>query len=127
MSIENHLRNIAFRWSNWLLYSPVLMLAIAAVLAYLAIQYTGNHLTVNTDTAELIAPEAPFQQNRRKFEQQFGQEIHTLLLVVDSSSPELTKAAAQRLARELRADTEHFTRVYRPDENAFFQRLQLLF
>ena len=35
MSIENHLRNLAFRWSNWLLYSPVLMLTIAAVLAYL--------------------------------------------------------------------------------------------
>lgn len=127
MSIENHLRNLAFRWSNWLLYSPVLMLTIAAVLAYFAIQYTGNHLTVNTDTAELIAPDAPFQQNRRKFEQQFGQEIHTLLLVVDSSSPELTKAAAQRLARELRADTEHFTRVYRPDENAFFHQNGLLY
>ena len=127
MSIENHLRNIAFRWSNWLLYSPFLLLITAAVLAYFAIQYTGNHLTVNTDTAELIAPDAPFQQNRKKFEQQFGQEIHTLLLVVDSSSPELTKAAAQRLARELRADTEHFTRVYRPDENAFFHQNGLLY
>ncbi|PPD33032.1 MAG: hopanoid biosynthesis-associated RND transporter HpnN [Methylomonas sp.] len=127
MSIENHLRNLAFRWSNWLLYSPLLLLTIAAVLAYFAIQYTGNHLTVNTDTAELIAPDAPFQQNRKKFEQQFGQEIHTLLLVVDSSSPELTKAAAQRLARELRADTEHFTRVYRPDENAFFHQNGLLY
>ena len=127
MSMENRLRNIAFRWSNWLLYSPGLLLAIATLMAYLAIQYTGTHLSVNTDTAELIAPDAPFQQNRRKFEQQFGQEVHTLLLVIESSSPELTKAAAQRLGRELRADKEHFTKIYRPDENAFFHRNGLLY
>ncbi|MGZ4959835.1 MAG: MMPL family transporter [Methylomonas sp.] len=127
MSLENRISNLAFRWANCLLYSPILLLLAALVLAYLAVQYTGNHLTVNTDTAELIAPDAPFQQNRRKFEQQFGQEVHTLLLVVESSSPELTKAAAQRLGRELRADTEHFTKVYRPDENAFFHRNGLLY
>jgi len=127
MSIELHLRNLAYRWSNWLLYSPALVLAAAAVLAYLAVQYTGTHLSVNTDTAELIAPESQFQQNRRKFEQQFGQEVHTLLLVLESSSPELTKAAAQRLGRELRADSEHFSKVYRPDENVFFQRNGLLY
>ncbi len=127
MSMETHVRNLAYRWSNWLLYSPVLLLTIAAILAYLAVDFTGTHLSVNTDTAELIAPDAPFQQNRRKFEQQFGQEIHTLLLVVESSSPELTKAAAQRLGRELRADTDHFTKVYRPDENEFFHRNGLLY
>lgn len=127
MSLENRISNLAFRWGNWLMYSPALLLLFAVVLAYFAVQYTGNHLTVNTDTAELIAPDAPFQQNRRKFEQQFGQEVHTLLLVVESSSPELTKAAAQRLERELKADTEHFTKVYRPDENAFFHRNGLLY
>ncbi|WP_445371868.1 MMPL family transporter [Methylomonas sp. HW2-6] len=127
MSLENRLGHFAYRWGNWLLYSPALVLLVSVLAAYWALQYTGNHLTVNTDTAELIAPDAPFQQNRRKFEQQFGQEVHTLLLVIESSSPELTKAAARRLGRELRADTEHFTKVYRPDENEFFQRNGLLY
>ena len=127
MSMENNLRQFAQRWSGWLLYSPSLLLMAAVLMAYLAIQYTGNHLMVNTDTAELIAPDAPFQQNRRHFEQAFGQELHTLLLVVESSSPELTKAAAQRMSRELSADSEHFTKVYRPDENAFFHRNGLLY
>lgn len=127
MSMENNLRQFAQRWSGWLLYSPSLLLTAAVLLAYLAIQYTGTHLMVNTDTAELIAPDAPFQQNRRNFEQAFGQELHTLLLVVESSSPELTKTTAQRLSRELTADREHFTKVYRPDENAFFHRNGLLY
>ena len=127
MKMEQHVNKLAMQWGNLLLRSPVLMLVLATMLAYLAIQYTGNHLSVNTDTAELIAPDAPFQKNRRNFEKAFGQELHTLLLVVESSSPELTKAAAQRLERQLRADTEHFTKAYRPDENPFFHRNGLLY
>lgn len=127
MSLENRISNLSYRWSNWLLYSPTLLLLTAALLAFLAVEYTGEHLSINTDTAELIAPDAPFQKNRRNFEQAFGQEMHTLLLVVESTSPELTKAAAERLSRELRADTEHFTKVYRPDENPFFHRNGLLY
>jgi uncharacterized protein len=127
MSLENRISNLAYHCGNWLLYSPATLLLIAIVLGFFAVQYTGHHLTVNTDTAELIAPDAPFQQNRRKFEKAFGQDMHTLLLVVESSSPELTKAAAQRLGRELRADTDHFPKVYRPDENAFFHSNGLLY
>ncbi|QWF70872.1 MMPL family transporter [Methylomonas paludis] len=127
MSAVNRFSKLAFHWANWLLYSPGLLLLAIFGLAYAAAIYTGNHLTVNTDTAELIAPNAPFQKNRRNFEKSFNQEMHTLLLVVESSSPELTKAAAQRLARELRSDTEHFTKTYRPDENPFYHRNGLLY
>lgn len=127
MLSENRLRNLTSRWGNWLLYSPGLVLLFASLLAYWAVEYTSTHLSVNTDTAELIAPDAPFQKNRRAFEKAFNQELHTLLLVVESSSPELTKAAAQRLARQLRADNQHFTRVYRPDENPFFHKNGLLY
>ncbi len=127
MSLENRMSNLVYRWGNWLLYSPLLVLFIGLVAAYFAVQYTGTHLSINTDTAELIAPDAPFQVNRRNYEKAFNQELHTLLLVVESSSPELTKAAALRLERELRADEQHFTKIYRPDENAFFHRNGLLY
>jgi len=127
MSLENRISNLAFRWGNWLLYSPVLVLLTVIGLAFFAVQYTSSHLSVNTDTAELIAPDAPFQKNRRNYEKAFNQEMHTLLLVVESSSPELTKAAAQRLSRELRADTQHFSQIYRADENPFFHRNGLLY
>ncbi|MGD0958595.1 MAG: MMPL family transporter [Methylomonas sp.] len=127
MSTEKLIGNLAFRWGNWLLYAPGIVLISVMTLAFFAVQYASNHLSINTDTAELIAPDAPFQINRRNFEKAFGQELHTLLLVVESSSPELTKAAAQRLSRELRADTEHFVNVYRPDENPFFHRNGLLY
>lgn len=127
MSMEMQLRNLTARWSNWLLYSPGLLLATSVLLAYLAIDYTSNHLSINTDTTDMIAPELAFQQNRRQFEKAFDQDTHTMLVVLESSSPELTKASAQRLARELEADTEHFIKIYRPDENDFFQKNGLLY
>ncbi len=127
MSMETRIRNLAFRWSNSLLYAPVSVILTVVLLAYLSIVYTGNHLDINTDTAEMIAPEMAFQQNRRLFEKSFDQDTHTLLVVVESSSPELTKAAAQRLARELEADTEHFIKIQRPDDHAFLQRNGLLY
>ncbi|MDD4913885.1 MAG: MMPL family transporter [Methylococcales bacterium] len=127
MSLENRISNLVYRWGSWLMYSPVKVLLIVVILAVLAVQYTTTHLSINTDTAELIAPEAPFQKNRRAYEKAFNQELHTLLLVVESSSPELTKAAARRLARELRADSAHFTKVYQPDDDTFFHRNGLLY
>jgi hopanoid biosynthesis associated RND transporter like protein HpnN len=127
MSIEHNIRSLAFRWSNGLLHSPVLLLISAVLLAYLSIIYTSNHLSINTDTTEMIAPEMAFQQNRRLFEKAFDQDTHTMLVVLESSSPELTKASAQRLARELAADTEHFVKIYRPDDNDFFQKNGLLY
>ncbi len=127
MVTNNRLGNFLFHWGNWLLYAPVLLLSIAIILAVFALQYTANNLSVNTDTTELIAPDAPFQQNRRKVEKAFGQDTHTLLLVVESSTPELTKAAGKRLQRLLGADTSHFTEVYNPDDNAFFHQNGLLY
>ena len=127
MSLEYHVRNLCFRWSNWLLISPTIVLLAVIVLAYFAVDYSLHHLRINTDTADLIAPESQFQQNRRNFENAFGQDTNTLLLVLDSANPELTKAAVERLGRELRADSEHFSKIYRPDENAFFHRNGLLY
>jgi len=127
MSLNNPVRNLIFHWGNWLLYAPLSVLCIAVIMAVFALQYTANNLSVNTDTTDLIAPDAPFQQNRRKFEKAFPQDTHALLLVVESSTPELTKAAGKRLQRLLSADITHFTKVYNPDDNAFFHQNGLLY
>lgn len=112
---------------GWILRKPFLVLAIIALLAALALQYASKNLSINTDTAELIAPDAPFQQNRRKFEKAFSQDMHTLLLVVESDTPELTKSATKRLGRLLTADKANFDSVYIPNENEFFHQNGLLY
>jgi hopanoid biosynthesis associated RND transporter like protein HpnN len=97
------------------------------LLTFFALQFTANNLSINTDTAELIAPDAPFQQNRRNFEKAFSQDMHTLLLVVESETPELTKSATKRLGRLLRTDTKNIQTVYIPNESDFFHQNGLLY
>lgn len=114
-------------WGDWSLRYAGLVVISIVLLAGLALYYTANHLSINTDTAELIAPDAPFQQNRRQFEKAFAQDMHTLVLVVESSTPELTKAATKRLARLLRADSKSFVSVTIPNDEAFFHQNGLLY
>ena len=127
MSSTNHNRSLLSRWGSWLLNHPVAVLVIIGVLTFFAGRYAVNHLSIDTDTQDMIAPDAPFQQNRRHFEKAFAQDMHTLLLVIESDTPELTKAATKRLGRLLMADKTHFDSVYNPSENDFFHRNGLLY
>lgn len=110
-----------------ILGNPFKTFLIICLLSYGIVHYTADHLSINTDTAELIAPDAPFQQNRRKFEQAFSQDMHTLLLVVESDVPELTKSATKRLGRLLAADKSNFDSVYVPNDNEYFHKNGLLY
>jgi hypothetical protein len=127
MSLKTRSHNLLVRWADWSLSHPATLLAIIVLVFAGAWEFTGNNLSINTDTTELVAPEAPFQQHRRHFEKEFPQDMRTLLLVVESDTPELTRAASARISRMLSADTEHFDSVYAPNDSAYFQRNGLLY
>lgn len=127
MSLKQQLSHLLSRWGAWSLGSPFTLLTLIILIAIGALHYTSNNLSINTDTAELIAPDAPFQQNRRKFEKLFAQDMHTLLLVVESETPELTKAATKRLERLLNANKDSFSKIYAPNDTEFFHQNGLLY
>jgi len=127
MSSVNSVQHIIASVGNRILGNPFKAFLIICLLVAGVVQYTAGHLSINTDTAELIAPDAPFQQNRRKFEQAFSKDLHTLLLVVESDTPELTKSATKRLGRLLGADKTNFDSVYVPNDNEYFHRNGLLY
>jgi len=127
MSLKSRTHNMLAYWGTWSLNHPVVLLLVAGLLIFSAWQYTAANLSINTDTTELVAPDAPFQQNRRHFEKEFPQDMRTLLLVVESDTPELTRAAATRLSRLLSTDHDNFDSVYTPNDNVFFRRNGLLY
>lgn len=127
MSHKSAVHAVFSRWGDWTLGNPIKVLSIMVLLSILALQYTAGHLSINTDTAELVAPDAPFQQNRRNYEKAFSQDLHTLLLVVESDTPELTKSATKRLLRLLSANKDHFNSAYIPNDNEFFRQNGLLY
>ncbi|MDP1771193.1 MAG: MMPL family transporter [Methylobacter sp.] len=127
MSFKTRSHTIFSRWGDLTLDNPIKVLLTIVLLSILALQYTAGHLSINTDTAELVAPDAPFQQNRRNYEKAFSQDLHTLLLVVESDTPELTKSATKRLLRLLSANKDHFNSAYIPNDNEFFRQNGLLY
>ncbi len=127
MSLKTRSHTIFSYWGNLTLNNPFKVLLIVILSSLLAVQYTADHLSINTDTAELVAPDAPFQKNRRAYEKAFSQDLHTMLLVVESDTPELTKSATKRLLRLLLADHEHVNSAYIPDDDDFFHQNGLLY
>jgi len=125
--LEQRLHHFFTLWGNWLLRTPYWLLLTVLLTSSGAVYYTINHLTINTDTTDLIAPEATFQKNRRLFEKTFPQDINTVLLMIESESPELTEQATRRLGRLLRADSENFDYVDIPGDSSFFRQNGLLY
>ena len=127
MPLKRYSRRLLSLWLDWTLSSPFIVLIIIGLLTIFAWQYTASHLSINTDTTDMIAPNAPFQRNLRTFEKAFSQDVHKITLVVESDTPELTQSATLRLARLLRADKANFEEVYIPNKNDFFDRNGLLY
>lgn len=58
--------------ANWTLHYPFSVLSVVVMFGILATNYTVNNLEIDTDTAKLIAPDAPFQQYRRLYQRAFS-------------------------------------------------------
>ena len=101
----------------------LLMLLVSAGAAVHAFRTLG----FNTNPNELFSDSLRFQRMIRDFEQHFPQLTDSLLVVVDADTPEAARAAADTLAARLRQRSDHFTDVYFPGEEAFFERHGLLY
>lgn len=121
------LTRILYWWEENLLRWPWVVIFVFILLSGLTLRYTLNHLKVNTNTAEMISTEVPFQKNRIRLEAEFPQDINTIILLVEGKSPEQTAEAVTRLGQTLRGDTAHFRSVYIPDEGEFLERNGLLY
>ncbi|MCK4493945.1 MAG: MMPL family transporter [Methylococcales bacterium] len=114
-------------WGAYVLRYRWFLLISVLILCGFIVHYTLNNLGVNTNTAEMLSPDLPFQKNRQRIEHAFPQDAAAIIFVVEAQTPEETSQAAQQLALTLRAQTQHFKSVYIPNDNAFFQQQGLLY
>lgn len=114
-------------WHYNILRYPRLLLVFILIICTASLYYTINNLGVNTNTAQMLSPDLPFQKNRERMEAAFPQDSGAILLVVEAQTPEETSQAADKLALALRSQTEHFNSVYIPAENDFFKQQALLY
>lgn len=115
------------RLSGLILRFPWQVLLLFAVLCALSVSYTSRHLGIQNNTAQLLDQDLPFQKVRLELEQAFPQDASTLILVVESETPEQTALAADALKRRLQAESALFESVYLPDDDPFFRRHGFLY
>ena len=126
--ISEHPLTRALRWweENFLSHPWLVILLFVAACGF-TLQYTIDNLKMDTDTADMISTEVPFQKNRLQLESAFPQDISTILLLVEGPTPEDTDAAVKAIAARIRADTAEFRSVFLPDGCEFFARNGLLY
>lgn len=124
---QGRLSPLLMAWGTAAIRYPLWVLLFFAVSAGLTLKYTLDHLKVNTNTADMISLEVPFQKRRLALEKAFPQDIGTGLLLVEGPTPEQTQAALDRLVVALKGDPAHFRDVTVPDGGPFFNRNGLLF
>jgi len=114
-------------WGQKILRFPWLLILVTVALCAGSLYYTANNLGVNTNTAEMLSPDLPFQKNRHRIETEFPQDAGVIILVVDALTPEETSQTAVLLEQALKTLTDNFLSVYTPTENDFFSQQALLF
>jgi hopanoid biosynthesis associated RND transporter like protein HpnN len=114
-------------WEKNILNRPWLLIVSFVIATGLVGKYTMDNLTVNTNTADMISTQLPFQQNRIKLEKSFPQDVNTILVLVEGDSPEQTSAVVKHISAELRENTAVIKSVHVPDEGEFFDRNGLLY
>jgi hopanoid biosynthesis associated RND transporter like protein HpnN len=102
----------------------VLVCVLGAVLCGV---YAARHLSIDTDTGNLISPELPWRKREAEFDRAFPQNVDLLAIVVDATTPGQAEDAAADLAKWANERPELFKTVRRPDGGEFFTRNGLLF
>ncbi|MDH3660240.1 MAG: hypothetical protein OEU92_09450, partial [Alphaproteobacteria bacterium] len=93
----------------WRIYSeslsrhPVVILAVALLLAVISLAYSAMNLRINTDTTDMIAADVSFRQNHLSLQRAFPAFKETIVAVIDGDSPEESEAAAKALATAMAA------------------------
>lgn len=101
---------------------------IVAVLAGAGlVHYTAGHLSVDTDTRNLISDKLAWRQAEKELDAQFPTLASTLVVVIDQGTPEQLDAVQAKLVTALRARTDLYDEVFAVDTEPYFRRNGLLF
>lgn len=110
-----------------LLAFPKLLLLLATLACAFCLHYIAGNIKVNTNTAEMLSPDLPFQQHRKRFLEKFPQDEVTVLIVVDADTPEQATRTVAYLNDRLQQEKAYIDSVYVPGAGDFFDRHGMLY
>lgn len=115
------------RWFEWSTRHALLVIVLSIAAAAGALFHTIHHLRINTYPGNVLSDALPWRQDKLAFERAFPSFRDSVVVVIDAPTPDQARDAADRLARRLGEDHEHFEWVFYPPATTFFRQHALLF
>ncbi len=114
-------------WVALVLRRRAITIVVVILLAALSAGFAFQNLGINTDTANMIAPELEWRQDYTAFREKFAIRDRNIVIVVDAAIVEDAEAAALILAERLRESPGLYRGVFVPGAGEFFERYGLLY
>ncbi len=105
----------------------VLVIALYALTTVLLGTYVAMHMSINTDTNDLISAHTPWRQRELAFVSVFPDTVGRTVVVIDAATPDAADDAVRALYERLSAEPALFKSIQRPGGGPFFERNGMLF
>ena len=106
--------------------APVVLLLTFA-LAFFAVRYTMDNISMNTDTEDMLSAELPWRKLDQEYERLFPQYDNNILIVLEADTPDQAADAALLMYQRLQAERDLFEFVYYPNALPMFRESGLLY
>ena len=106
--------------------APVVLLLTFA-LAFFAVRYTMDNISMNTDTEDMLSAELPWRKLDQEYERLFPQYDNNILIVLEAATPDQAADAALLMYQRLQAERDLFEFVYYPNALPMFRESGLLY
>lgn len=123
----NVFRRTLARWVETMARFAPFVVGIAIVTALGGVYYAATHISMFTDTTDLLSKKLPFRANYDDFRNAFPQFSDNIVIVIDGDNADVVAHASSEIAARLRAQPELFPYVFDPVDDPFFVHNGLLY
>lgn len=115
------------RWTGFVVRNAGLVLGTVFLITAVALYFTLNHFSINSDTEALIKQDAEWKKIHTDWANAFPHMIHTSLVVLTGESISVVDQVSKELESLLNANDEYFQSVFAPNNLEFINRHALLY
>ena len=114
-------------WTGFVQKTAVAILAAVFALAFFAVRYTMDNISMNTDTEHMLSEELAWRKLDQEYERLFPQYDNNILIVMEAATPDQAQDAATLLYEHLKQEQTLFEFVYYPKALTLFRESGLLY
>ena len=118
---------LLLKWVSFVRSAAVAVLVAVFALAFFAMRYTVDNLSMNTDTEDMLSEELVWRKLDQEYEKRFPQYDNNILIVVEAATPDQAGDAAALLYERLKPEQALFEFVYYPNALSVFRESGLLY